>query len=202
MADRPKQKDGHDDALAALHGMGEPAAADPPPTNGEPPESATGFVAMLAKQQPAAGTNPAEPPASATNAAAASALESSSAPIPSPNRPRREMEELPMAKIIDPASLATPTPYVRPKKKPAQSEAYKLLVPLLAVIGFMLLLIGFWALAAVLGVHVPLVPSPDDTGYRSAMHFADLMLICLPISLAMLVLAFVMLTRANKFAAK
>ncbi len=200
MAERPKQQDGHDDALAALHGMGEPAAASPAPNNGEPPESATGFVAMLAKQPPASG--PAEPPASAVNAAAASALESSSAPIPSPNRPRREMEDLPMAKIIDPASMAAPTPYARPKKKPAQSEAYKLLVPLLAVIGFMLLMIGFWALAAVLGVHVPLVPSPDDTGYRSAMHFADIMLICLPISLAMLILAFVMLTRANKLAAE
>ncbi|NNM86207.1 MAG: hypothetical protein HKL96_10690 [Phycisphaerales bacterium] len=200
MAERPKQKDGHDDALAALHGMGEPAAANPAPNNGEPPESATGFVAMLA-QQPAA-SSAAEPPASAVNAAATSALESSSAPIPSPNRPRREMEELPMAKIIDPASMAAPAPYVRPKKKPAQSEAYKLLVPLLAVIGFMLLMIGFWALAAVLGIHVPLVPSPDDSGYRSAMHFADIMLICLPISLAMLILAFVMLTRANKLAAE
>ena len=199
MAERPKQQDGHDDALAALHGMGEPAAANPAPSNGEPPESATGFVAMLAKQTPASGAT--EPPASAANAAATSALESSSAPIPSPNRPRREMEELPMAKIIDPASMAAPTPYVRPKKKPAQSEAYKLLVPLLAVIGFMLLMIGFWALAAVLGVHVPLVPSPDDRGYRSAMHFADIMLICLPISLAMLILAFVMLTRANKLTA-
>lgn len=209
---------GHEDALAALQGLGnqeqgggaaEPQAQADQGLGGEKPAgdvrpgSATGFAAMLAQGGGGGGTGAA---GSGSNEAGSTSANVESKPPEAKVsiRAKQEFEELPMARVVGQkdettgqVTMATVTS--RPRR--GSKESYKVLVPIMTVLGFLLLMIGMWALAAICGMSVPGMPGRHQLGYHSALLKVDFLVLALPVSLALLVMAFMMLRQLDKLKA-
>ena len=203
---------GHEDALAALQGLNNQDDATPAEhelpadqeTAEEPvaaegrPGSATGFAAILAQD----GGGAAAAGSGSGSVGSPSANVGSNPPgAKASSRARQDYEELPVAKLVgerdDSTGKVTIAPAVaRPKRR--SKESYKVLVPIMTVLGFLLLMIGLWALAAICGMSVPGMPGRHQMGYHSALVKVDFLVLALPVSLALLVLAFMMLRQLDK----
>ncbi len=213
------------DALAALHSMGQP----PEKKEAEPREnsvgSATGFAAMLARGNQDE-TSPLPSSSTMGGSATGSGTGGADGSPRKPGRKRTEFAELPEARLIEvtdePApdeqpdsslaamaslntstapSHAQPVSTLRPKKS-GPPDWYKFAIPLMLGIGGMLLLIGIWALLALAGLHVPLVPRHHSgRAWNSVQTLAEEMLICLPVSAALLGLGIFMVYRVAQFGA-
>ncbi len=203
---------GRADALAALEGLGpkgQPAPAKPDVVaDGEVigeiapgdarPGSATGFAAILAQNSPGAATT-----GSGAGAAGSPSMTGGRSPhgAKTASRTRQEFEQLPMAKLVGQKDDSTGHVTIvravaRPKAR--SKESYKVLVPIMTVLGFLLLMIGLWALAAVCGMSVPGMPGRHQRSYHASLLKVDFLLLALPVSLALLIMAFMMLRQLDK----
>lgn len=217
------------DALAALHSMGDtPEKKDTEPHENSV-GSATGFAAMLARGNqdessplPSSGTMG----GSATSSAVGGG--NSEGPPRRTTRKRPEFAELPEAKLIEvtdepppeedagsslaamaamgSAAPAESRPAARSpqltafRKKSGPPDWYKLAIPIMLGIGGMLLLIGIWSLLVLAGAQVPLVPRHHSgRDWRNIQWLAEVMLLCLPVSAAMLGLGGFMVYRMMQF---
>lgn len=200
----------HADALAALQGLGNqeaPAEHDVAADGevaGETPAgdvragSATGFAAMLAQNGAGAAAT-----GSGVGTAGSPSTTGGTNPPETKTSPRTrpDFEQLPMAKLVgqkdDSTGQVTIAQAVsRPKAR--SKESYKVLVPIMTVLGFLLLMIGLWALAAICGMSVPGMPGRHDAGYHSSLLKVDFLVLALPVSLALLIMAFMMLRQLDK----
>jgi hypothetical protein len=206
MSNTPKPNESQNDALAALHGLHKSNEHDQHDDHEEhdiapsPAESAqaSGFVGMLAKE--GAGSAP-------------DAGGSSGAPIP-----RGRTDEIRMAREIEvaprpaPAFTPPPTTVVRRKVAAKVPGWYHIAVPVMYTLGALLFLIGVWALGAVVYMLVHTPKDLHDIGYPWISGIMDLdtevvtyasaskimagaMLVCLPVALAMAVMANIMRKR-------
>lgn len=187
----------HTDALAALQGLGQQPVEEKTEVEARS-GSATGFAAMLAH-----GIEPEISPRREGNSVSPDRSLSTDTANGATARPskskRQEFEELPMAKVVgrmDDGTGRVTIPPPRPKSR--SRESYKIFIPIMAVLGILLLMIGMWALAAICGMSVPLMPGKDDPGYHSAIGRADFLLLALPLSLALIIMAFIMLRQLDR----
>ena len=115
------------------------------------------------------------------------------------DEPPQETEENPsllaMASLGSTAGLSATsgTTAVRPRpvsklhKKSGPPDWYKVVIPILLGVGLMLLIIGVWSLLVLAGVKAPLVPRHHyGHAWRNTKWLAEVMLLCLPVSAAML----------------
>jgi hypothetical protein len=202
---------GHEDALAALEGLGNQEGTAPAehdvaadsevegemPAGEVRPGSATGFAAMLAQDGGGAATT-----GSGTTGTGSPSINggSSQSETKSSSRARQDFEELPVAKLVGERDDSTGKVTIAPaESRPRRSkESYKVLIPIMAVLGFLLLMIGLWSLAAICGMSVPGMPGRHQMGYHSSLLNMKFLVLALPVSLALLVLAFMMLRQLDK----
>ncbi len=175
------------------------------PASADDPRSATGFVAMLAQ----GNTQPDifSPLGSALEADMKASRGNIPPPRPQPVArpiPRKHTHaEIPEAKVIEPlANQKSPTPAAPAAQRPiapGPHEWYRVAVPLMLVMGTLLVLIGFWALASLAGMPNALIPH-DHYGrrYHAAISLAWKMLIALPIGTILDAMAVYMLLRLRK----
>lgn len=204
------------DALAALHSMGKPPEKKDNEPRENSVGSATGFAAMLARgnQDETSPLPSSSTMGGSATSSAVSGGHSDVSPRP-PSRKRPEFAELPEAKLIEvtdeppqeddagaslaamasigSAGPANSRPVARSpqlpgsRKRSGPPDWYKFAIPIMLGIGGMLLLIGIWSLLVLAGVHVPLVPRHHSgRAWRNIQWLAEVMLLCLPVSAAML----------------
>ncbi len=171
----------------------------------EDPRSATGFVAMLAQGNnqpdifsPLGSVLEADMKASRGNVPPPRPQ-----PIPRP-QPRKDVNaEIPEAKVIevrgDERSIAPPA---RPPRRPnagKPNDWYRVAIPLMLVMGSLLVLIGFWAVASLAGMPNVLIPHNHyGSRYHAAISLAWKMLIALPVGAMLDTMAVYMLYRLKK----
>ncbi len=219
------------DALAALHSMGDSAKKKDSESRENSTGSATGFAAMLARgNQDESSPLPSSSTmgGSATSSAVSGGNSESAAARPTRKRP--EFAELPEAKLIEvtdepppeedagsslaamaamgSAAPADSRPAARPpqltafRKRTGPPDWYKFAIPIMLGIGGMLLLIGIWSLLVLAGAGVPLVPRHHSgRDWRNIQWLAEVMLLCLPVSAAMLGLGGFMVYRMMRLSA-
>ncbi len=204
------------DALAALHSMGVPPEKKDSESRENSTGSATGFAAMLARgNQEETSPLPSSSTMGGSAAGSAVGGGNTESAQVRPVRKRPEFAELPEAKLIEVtdepppeedagsslaamAAMGSAAPTdsrvaARPpqltgfRKKSGPPDWYKFAIPIMLGIGGMLLLIGIWSLLVLAGAAVPLVPRHHSgRDWRNIQWLAEVMLLCLPVSAAML----------------
>ncbi len=204
------------DALAALHSMGEPPEKKDAEPRENSTGSATGFAAILARgNQEETSPMPSSSTMGGSAAGSAVSGGNSESARRQVARKRPEFAELPEAKLIEvtdeppaeegaatslaamaslgPAASANSRPAAQQwqrsalRKRSGPPDWYKVAIPIMLGIGGMLLLIGIWAMLVLAGVHVPLVPHHHSgRAWRNIQWLAKVMLLCVPVSAAML----------------
>lgn len=240
--EKPTNDRPHDDALAALHGLGkaDSAAGTPAPEETaedaayevqetielaeetEPAPSASGFVGMLSKTP-----NPQDDPSPSRPVNPSQ----SSRPTPQPSSEAHAAHAAPRAPGTDEIRMAreitrpAPSPLAaRPGSRPSPRRKipgwYHVAVPIMFTVSSLLLLIGFWAIGAVIAIIAgfdgyPLLSHAvdsggyaitDDAGHpllssmSKAMAFT--MLTALPVAISLVVMAVIMQRQVSKAAPK
>jgi hypothetical protein len=194
------------DTLAALRKL---ENEEPLPPPAEDPRSATGFAAMLARGNnspdvfsPLGSVLDADMKASRGNMPPPRPQ-----PKPQPASRKDPLPEIPEAKVLEVRSPAYSVPAASPPAKqpvsPRTSDSksyawYRLAIPVLLVLGSVLILIGLWAIASLLGWPNALIPhNHDGRGYQAAMSLAREMLIALPVGALVDAMAVFMLYRLH-----
>lgn len=178
MMDKKKKKPTvRQDTLDALKNL---ENSEPPLKPGtEDPRSATGFVAMLAQGNtqpdvfsPLGSVLEADMKASRGNVPPPRPQ-----PVPMPKSDHDKHAEIPEAKVVD---VHTSTPRSSDNRK--SPHGYRVAVPLMLVLGSLLVLIGFWAVASLAGMPNPLIPhNHESIRYHAAISLAWKMLVALPL---------------------
>jgi hypothetical protein len=240
--EKPTNDRPHDDALAALHGLGkaDSAAGTPAPEETaedaayevqetielaeetEPGPSASGFVGMLSKapmpQDDPSPTRPVNPSQSSRPTP-----QPSSEAHAAPASPRAAgTDEIRMAReITRPAAVSPARPGSRPGARGRKIPGwYHVAVPIMFTVSSLLMIIGFWAVGAIIAIIAgfdgyPLLshavdsggyPITDDAGHPllSSMSkvMAFTMLIALPVAISLVVMAIIMQRQVSKAARK
>jgi hypothetical protein len=218
MSNENEKEREHDDALNALHGIGGGGAPDESEAEGEgthaepekegddaaegtPSPAASGFVGMLAKEG-AGGA------AGSGLDAGAPAGDKKDGAIPR----KATTDQIYMAREITPTRpFPTATGAVGGAKRRVAKEApgwYHAAVPVMYTLGSILLLIGFWAIGALVVMAVSKPAAGGDVWYPFLAWSADIgdeggftqgsrimawvMVLCLPVSAALWMMARVM----------
>ena len=175
------------------------------PASADDPRSATGFVAMLAQghTQPDVFSPLGSILEADTKASRGNIPPPRPQPMAQPKSRNHLTAEIPEAKIIEPRAnqkASVPAAPAAPRPKAAQAhEWYRLAVPLMLVMGSLLVLLGFWAVASLAGMPNALIPH-DHYGsrYHAAISLAWKMLIALPIGAMLDAMAVYMLIFVRK----
>jgi hypothetical protein len=178
MMDKKKKKPTvRQDTLDALKNL---QNSEPPLKPGtEDPRSATGFVAMLAQgnTQPDVFSPLGSVLEADLKASRGNVPPPRPQPVPMPRSDHDKHAEIPEAKVVD---VQTSTPRSSDNRK--SPHGYRVAVPLMLVLGSLLVLIGFWAVASLAGMPNPLIPhNHESIRYHAAISLAWKMLVALPL---------------------
>ncbi len=175
------------------------------PASADDPRSATGFAAMLAHGDTQPDVFP--PLGSALEADTKASLGNPPPPRPQPmppTAPRKDLRaEIPEAKVIEPptnqkSNIPAAAATRRPKAR-SPHEWYRVAVPLMLVMGTLLVLIGFWAVASLAGMPNALIPHEHyGRRYHAAISLAWEMLVALPVGAMLDAMAIYMIVRLRK----
>ncbi len=205
---KEKKSPVHPDALEALKNMDR--GESPLKSGDEGSGSATGFVAMLAhdNNQPDIFSPLSSVLEADTKASQGNAPPPRPQPKSLPGTLRTAEAEIPEATIIAPVEVETSAPIAmtgpgKPAspisfKAKSQHDWYRVVVPLMLVMGSMLLVVGLWAVASLAGMPNSLIPHDHSSQrYHDAISLAWYMLIALPIGILLDSMAIFMLYRLH-----
>lgn len=204
MMDKKKKKNAvRPDTLDALKNLDNSEPPLKPAT--DDPRSATGFVAMLAQghKQPDIFSPLGSVLEADMKASRGNVPPPRPQPLPRP-QPHKDLNaEIPEAKVIevrsDERSSAPPARLPRRPDARKPNDWYRVAVPLMLVMGSLLVLIGFWAVASLAGMPNFLVPHNHyGSRYHAAISLAWKMLIALPVGAMLDTMAIYMLYRLKK----
>lgn len=188
---RPGNKTGDVSAEARGVDEAEDALTSTPMAGGE--GSATGFAAILAHGPGPDPDLPAKPPKANYNSKLAKPRpqERQSDALGFAARPNRYSEDIPEAREIRAPGTYTP-PIPRGKRPKRAPDSYKILIPIMVTMGSLLFLIGLWALAVAMHMHVPLAPARHSATSNFDIDLNRALIAGLPLSVMLYVLAYFM----------